>query len=85
MYNYIAAENPIAAARLLGQINKKFESIATLGLTGSPRDEFKIGLRAVPYKNRCIYFTVEDSHLRILRVLHGHEDISPEDFTESSI
>ncbi|WHA40276.1 type II toxin-antitoxin system RelE/ParE family toxin [Agrobacterium larrymoorei] len=80
-HNYINQFNPTAAKRLLKDINSKMISLAHSGMTGVPRDYVK-GLRAFPYRDRCIYFLVNDEVLHILRVLHGHQDISPEDFKQ---
>lgn len=48
IYEYIAQFNPVAARRLLDDINAKIEWMAELGITGVPRD-FIPGLRAFPY------------------------------------
>jgi plasmid stabilization system protein ParE len=79
IYDYIAQFNPVAARRLLDDINAKIEWMATLGITGVPRD-FIPGLRALPYQKRCIYFLVEERKLIVLRVLHGRQKVSPDDF-----
>ena len=80
-HNYVADFNPAAARRLLDDLNAKIISLAKLGLTGTAR-EFIPGLRTFPYRNRCIYFVVTDSEMTVLRVLHGHQDISPDHFTD---
>jgi len=52
------------------------------GVTGTPR-AFLPGLRAFPYRNRVIYFVVTVDKLTVLRVAHGAQNITPDDFTES--
>lgn len=74
-YNYISQFNPIAARRLLDDINRKMASMAKTGNSGVPRDHYP-GLRAFPYRQRCIYFVIDETKLTVLRVLHGHQDIS---------
>ncbi len=81
-YEFIAKTDPVAARRLLLDIDRKIHSMAELGLTGSPRP-FSPGLRAYPYKNRCIYFVVSDDLLTVLRVKHGRQNTSSDDFSES--
>jgi plasmid stabilization system protein ParE len=81
-YDYIFEFNPIAAKRVLHEINRKMEWIAELGITGAPRS-FIPELRAFPFKNRCIYFTISDEAINVLRVMHGRKDISPNNFPES--
>lgn len=85
IYDYIAASNPAAARRLLSEINRKIAWIAESGFLGVPRDELSLGLRALPFKDRCIYFRVMGSRIYIVRILHGRQDISSEDFPESEI
>ncbi len=54
--------------------------IAELGLSGAPRDWIRHGLRAFPYRQRCIYFQVFDERVIIIRVLHGSQDIDRQEF-----
>lgn len=79
-HNYIAQFNPVAAKRFLDDINIKMISLQ-YGITGVPRD-FAPNLRAFPYRDRCIYFVVDDKKMYVLRVLHGHQDISADDFKQ---
>ena len=83
IYKYIADFNPSAAEKLLNDLNRKIKSLAEHGITGVPRP-FAAGLRAFPYRERCIYFVISENKMTVLRVLHGHQNISPDDFTESS-
>ncbi|MDM9629198.1 type II toxin-antitoxin system RelE/ParE family toxin [Rhizobium sp. S152] len=79
MYEHIAIVDALAARRFLDDINGRIEWIAKLGITGSPRD-FIPGLRAFPYRRRCIYFFIDDENLSVLRVLHGRQEIKPSYF-----
>ncbi|CAN7168510.1 type II toxin-antitoxin system RelE/ParE family toxin [Pararhizobium sp. LjRoot255] len=72
IFKYIAIKNPEAAANFVLDINLKVRSIGQ-------------ALRGLPYRDRCIYFRVTDSHIYIVRILHGRQDISSEDFPESEI
>jgi toxin ParE1/3/4 len=84
IYDYIARVNPVGAKRLIDQISVKMNWLAKSGLTGVPRD-FIPGLRAFAYRDRCIFFMVDDFDITILRILHGRQDISPDDFPESDM
>ena len=84
IYEFIAEKNPTAARNLLDSIEAKIRDTAISGGTGVARDWIRPGLRALPFKDCCIYFRVEDSMLRILRIVHGRQSIGPEDFTESN-
>ena len=83
IYDYIAKTNPKAAERVLNAIEATIRSVADLGLTGASRDDMNPDLRAVFFRNHLIYFRVTASHLLILRILHGRQDITSEDFPES--
>ena len=84
VYEYLALIDPISAKRFVNRINVKMEWIAKSGLTGVPRD-FVPGLRAFPYRDRCIYFLADNSTITVLRILHGRQDITSKDFPESEI
>ena len=77
---YLDPINPVAADRLVLDIFAKVQSIADLGISGSARPEFGEGMRSITYRERIIFFHVSDSELTVLRVLHGHQDISPDYF-----
>lgn len=83
MYRYIAEQNADAAEAFLADIGLKIGLIAETGFTGVPRPEFGPGIRALPYRDRCIYFRVTATHFHVVRVLHGRQDLSSEDFPES--
>lgn len=48
-------------------------------------DDLKSDLRAAIFRNYLIYFRATPFHLLIIRILHGRQDISSEDFPESEI
>lgn len=79
---YIALQNVISADHLALEILRKVNSIANLGLTGVSRHEFGVGIRSVAYRERLIFFRVEEDELIVLRILHGHQDISTKDFKQ---
>ncbi|WP_395774825.1 type II toxin-antitoxin system RelE/ParE family toxin [Agrobacterium pusense] len=79
---YIAMENPAAADRLALEIFDKVESLAALGLSGVSRSSYGAGLRSIAYRGRVIFFRVNENELTVLRVLHGHQDISADHFKQ---
>jgi plasmid stabilization system protein ParE len=82
IYEYIALENPAAADRLVGSITTKISRLAEAGNRGVARDGVAKGLRAFPFKQRCIYFRIVDENFYVLRVLHGKRDITAELFED---
>lgn len=61
------------------------EWIALSGFPGSPRDNLSPGLKALPYRKRCIYFRTTETTVRILRVVHSHQNITPDFFKTNDI
>jgi toxin ParE1/3/4 len=81
LYAYVAEANPAAAAELLTGIDRKVASLASSENSGVARGWLWPRLRALPYRNRCIYFLVLDDRLQIVRVLHGRQDVNAEMFS----
>ncbi len=58
----------------------KVETVARDGLTGIDRSELGYGVRSFSYRERIIFFNVSETELTVLRLAHGHQDISPDYF-----
>ena len=82
IYEYVAEKNPAAANLLIDAIIEKIDSLATSRNSGVARDSLSSGLRAFPFKQRCIYFRIVGNELRVLRVLHGKQDVTAEQFKD---
>ncbi len=80
MRRYIATSSPHYAREFLSDLTAKIAWIAEVGFTGSPRDHILEGLRGFPYRGRCIYFRIYSDRVVILRVMHGAQDVKPQDF-----
>lgn len=75
IYAYIAEESPEAAEQFITELVGYLYRIAELHLPGSNRDWLEEGLRAIPYKQRVIYFRDYPEHIEIVRILHGKQDV----------
>lgn len=84
MYRHIAQYSRRSADEFVEDLYRKMHSLAELGLTGTSKDEFGVGIRLLVYRDRCFYIRVTDDALSVLKVAHGRRDISRQDFTESS-
>ncbi len=80
IYRHIKRDNPKAAKIFAKDLADKLYSLAEAGITGSPRDWVSHGLRAFPYRERCFYFRIIDDKMIVIRVLHGKQDISAQEF-----
>jgi len=71
------------ASEFVADLSHKITWIAEVNFTGSPRDHIREGLRAFPYRKRCIYYRLHHDRVVILRVLHGAQDVTQQQFEES--
>jgi plasmid stabilization system protein ParE len=82
IYNHLKKENPNAARTFTKDLVDKLHSLAAEGVTGSPRDWVSVGLRCFPYRERCFYFRIVDDRMMVMRILHGKQDVTTQDFPE---
>lgn len=75
VHAFIAADNAVAARRMLDRFRRRFEMLARQPEIGEPRDELQPELRSFPLDSYMIYYTATDDVVTILRVLHGARDI----------
>ncbi len=62
------------ATRLLARIERACAHGLEFPLSGSPREPFAPGLRAIFEGNYAIYYVTSDTELVVVRVLHGARD-----------
>jgi toxin ParE1/3/4 len=73
-YRYVAEFHPIAAERLLQNLDEKARLLAASPLLGIASDELSPGLRRFPIEHYVIY-KITDDGIDIVRILHGARDI----------
>lgn len=79
IWDYVAADNPTAALRLLSLFEERFLMLARQPLMGELRDELAPHLRSFPAGNYVIFYyplDVSRETVEIARVLHGARDVS---------
>lgn len=81
-YRYLAELNEQAADRLILGLEAKARMLAESGLTGRDRGDLAPEVRSTVYRSRILFFRVTPETLTILRVLHGHQDLSADLFDE---
>ena len=83
IWDYIAVDNPEAAEGCLRQIDAQFGKLSRFPLMGRVRSDLSVGLRSFPIGNYIIFYLpiTDQSGVYIVRVIEGHRDISPGDFT----
>lgn len=81
IYNYYAdlGEAQIGR-RIVESISTKIRVLAAQRNSGVARNWLSPGLRAFPYKNRCIYFRIVGNNLVVVHIAHSRQDVRPEMF-----
>ncbi|MFN3712316.1 MAG: type II toxin-antitoxin system RelE/ParE family toxin [Alcanivoracaceae bacterium] len=70
------------AAEYLLSLDACFQSLIVNPDLGRERNEIRLGLRSVPVGSHVVFYRIDESFLRIVRVLHGSRDL-PRHFPEA--
>ena len=73
--DYVSADNPVAADRLLDSFRAAFDLLAAMPAAGRRRDEIGQGVRSFVVGMYVIFYRVVGGSVEIVRVLHGRRDI----------
>jgi toxin ParE1/3/4 len=84
IYDHIKQDSPAAAKAFVTDLTEKLFSLAQKGVTGSSRDWISMNLRAFPYRERCFYFRIIDGAMIVVRILHGKQDVTAQEFPYNS-
>ena len=76
IWEYVAADDPEAADRLLDRIDATCARIASFPSLGRSRDDLRPGLRYVPLGHYLILYRASESGVVIVRVLHARRDLA---------
>jgi len=83
IHRYLTNEGAGAAAdKLLRRIMRLLEKIAELPDMGVARPELRRGLRSFSVGTHIIFYDYTDKAVRLVRVLHAAQDITPDLFVE---
>ena len=76
LHSYIAAAaSPDVATNYVGRIAEKCNSLADFANRGSPRDDFRDGLRTIPFRRRVtIIYAVEETEVVIIGIFYAGQD-----------
>jgi toxin ParE1/3/4 len=76
IWDYIAADSPAAADRLLERFQETFARLARHPLMGRARDELRPGLRSFSVRKYVVYYRFFEGRVIIVRVIHGARDVT---------
>ncbi|GAC1334974.1 MAG: type II toxin-antitoxin system RelE/ParE family toxin [Isosphaeraceae bacterium] len=75
MWAYIAAENPLAADRMVDAVLEGSRMHARFPSMGQNRDDLRPGLRCFVVLPFVIFYRPMEDAIEVLRILHGARDI----------
>jgi toxin ParE1/3/4 len=73
--DFIARDNPVAAAQFVALLEQRCSLLAVHPLAGRARDELIKGLRSLAYGRYVIFYRAIEDGAEIVRVLHGARDV----------
>ena len=75
IFDYIAGDNPRAAADFVSEAKQKCRMLAESPEIGTPRGELARSLRSYPLGSYIIFYRPVEDGIEVVRVLHGARDI----------
>lgn len=75
--DFIALDNPERASQFEDELLEHARKISQAPLGYVERRELKDGLRSCPHGAYVIFFTIDESGIRVERILHGARDLGP--------
>jgi toxin ParE1/3/4 len=79
IWEFIASDSIRSADKQIGRIGEIFELLVENPLAGRERRELRSGLRSFPVGNYVIFYIPLSDGVEIIRVMHGRQDIDPDD------
>jgi toxin ParE1/3/4 len=73
--DFLAADHPTAAARLIDGIQERCRALAEMPGSGRSREELAPNLRSSVVGKYVIFYRPDAEGVEIIRVIHGHRDI----------
>ncbi len=72
---YIAAENPDAAERMIEMIDSRCARVAEFPDSGTDRSNLSPGMRSITVGSYFVFYVRNRRNIEIVRVLHSARDI----------
>lgn len=63
------------AVKYLDEIDEVFVKIINTPEIGRSRNEIKKSVYSLPIGSHIVFYTIQNDHIRIVRVLHGAKDV----------
>lgn len=75
IWTYIAADSPVAADKVLDDIDAAAELAGRNPAAGRRREELAPMLRSFPVGNHIVFYRPTENGITVIRVLHGARDL----------
>jgi toxin ParE1/3/4 len=80
VWAYIAGHDETAADNYLEELRRRALELIKHPELGRKRDEVIPGIRSLLFRNHLIFYRVEASAIKVLRILHGNMDLKRADY-----
>lgn len=81
--NYLSERNPHAAVRLIDALRERWTLLLDHPFSGKARDDLRPGARCLIVRRYLVFYRVTDLGIEIVRILHGHRNITLDDIEGS--
>src|SRR5688500_7745484 len=78
---YLRRRNPELGLRFANNVRETCEYLSENPFIGRPRPDLGVGMRSWPvkeFRRYLIFYVPSDTHLQVMRVLHGSRNVSSE-------
>lgn len=77
IHDYIFTENPVAADKLLDDLQQSCEGLARYPRIGVSRDDLQPGIRLIVVRKLyVVFYRIIDPEVEIVRIVNGQRDYS---------
>lgn len=80
IWHHIAAHDPDAAVRVVMAVETMIELLSEFPGIGTPCPHLAPGLRPTVWRERLIYYRLNDNRVEMVRALHGRRNVTPDQF-----
>ena len=78
IFSYLAPLSPSAAQAAAEAIDEKMRNLANFPFIGPARPSLAAGMRSAVVGTHVIFYTVNNDHITVVRILDGRRDIDAE-------
>jgi toxin ParE1/3/4 len=73
---FIAEDSPSRALTFIDELEARCHSIGSAPAAGPDRSDLVVGLRMIVFRRYLVFYTVEATGVRVVRIVHGARNLS---------